>query len=448
LPPVLQDWLPAGHLARCIADVVEQLDLSAIHAGYERKDGRGLAAYHPVMMTRLLLYGYATGRPSSRVIEQGTYDDLAFRYLAADQHPDHDTIAAFRQRHLAALANLFQQALRLCQRAGLVKLGNLAIDGTKIRANANIYGSMRYDKLSEQEQRLQALVNGMLAEAEQVDAAEDARWGKGQPADPLPPELADAQARLERLRQAKRELEEDARAKLEAAQQEREEHRGKPGRPRKDGPSGVSTQSKRLANSVKRARRNAQQPRRHYNFTDPDSRVMRDNRLKAYVQGYNAQLAVDAHAQVIVAADITQHPLDCWQLVPMVRLSAQMAGRRPDVVTADAGYFHMNSLRDPSLEGIEVLVPPDSEQANTALKQNANHQPSAQRMRQRLSEQTGRALYRARKYTVEPVIGHLKEQRGFRRFLLRGWEKVKAEWSLICLTHNLLKLHRSRSQTA
>jgi transposase len=446
LPPSLHDWLPEGHLARFVADVVEQLDLSAIYDDYARQD------YHPVMMTRLLLYAYAVGRSSSREIERATYDDLAFRYLAADQHPDHDTIAAFRQRHLASLAGLFQQALWLCQRAGLVKLGNVAIDGTKIRANASIFQSARYNKINEEEQRLQVLVDRMLAEAARVDEEEDARWGKGQPADPLPEGLADAKARLERLRQAKQELEEEARQQLEAAEREREANRRKPGRPKKGAspePVEKPSQRNRIKKGLGRARRNAQQPRRHYNFTDPESRMMRDTRNMTFLPGYNAQVAVDAERQVIVAADVTQQATDVWQLVPMVEQTARRTGQKPEVVTADAGYFHLDSLCDPLLDGIEILVPPDSEKAFcSGLPPQANRHPLAQRMRERLSQATARAHYRLRKSTVEPVIGYIKEQRGFRRFQLRGIQKVTAEWSLICLTHNLLKLYRNQPQAA
>jgi transposase len=207
LPPSLQDWLPENHLARFIADVTNELDLSAIEAAYGRKDARGLSAYHPLLLTRLLLYGYCTGLTSSRRMERATYDDVAFRYLAADQHPDHDTLAAFRRQHLEALAGLFVQVLRLCQKAGLVKLGNVAIDGTKIMANASTRRSVSYEKLTAREQDWKETVARLLAEAERVDEQEDQRWGTGQPADPWPAELAHAQSRLERLRQAKAELE-------------------------------------------------------------------------------------------------------------------------------------------------------------------------------------------------------------------------------------------------
>jgi transposase len=233
LPPSLQDWLPEDHLARFIADVTNELELSAIYAEYEGKDGRGLAAYHPLLMVRLLLYGYCVGIFSSRRIEQATYDQIAFRYLAADQHPDHDTIAHFRQVHLESLGNLFVQALRLCNQAGLVKLGHVAIDGTKIMANASKHRSLNYQKLSEKELYWKEQVEALLGKAGAVDQQEDELFGNGQAADVLPAELANAKKRLERIKQAKQELEEEARQQLQAAMTEHKPRRpGRPGRVR------------------------------------------------------------------------------------------------------------------------------------------------------------------------------------------------------------------------
>jgi transposase len=217
LPPSLQDWLPEDHLARFVADVMNELDLSPIYAKYERSDGRGLSAYHPLLLARLLLYGYCIGTSSSRKLEKATYDNVAFRYLAADQHPDHDTLASFRQEHLDALAGLFVQALKLCQKAGLVKLGNVAIDGTKIMANASTRRSVSYQKISDREQYWQNEVQRLLKQAQQTDQQEDQRFGQGQPAAALPDELAHAQSRLQRLKQAKAELEQEAQEQLQAA---------------------------------------------------------------------------------------------------------------------------------------------------------------------------------------------------------------------------------------
>jgi transposase len=443
LPPSLQDWLPENHLARFVADVVRQLDLNEIYDHYERKDGRGLAAYHPEMLTRLLLYGYAIGESSSRRIEQATYDDVAFRYLAADQHPDHDTIANFRQQHLESLGRLFVQALRLCQKAGLVKLGHVAIDGTKLEANASGRKSMSYGQLSEQEQYWKQRVAELLQRAGEVDEAEDRRWGQGQPADPLPEELAGAKSRLKRLEEAKRELEEEARQKLEQAQRDWSS-RGKQGRPRQgEEPRLSPTQYQKQRKRYYRARRNAVCPQRAQNLTDPDSRRMHDNGRGCIVQGYNAQLAVDAEAHVIVAAEVTQQVLDSGQLLAMIESTVHYAGQRPETVTADAGYWDTESVQQAIHTGVQVLVSPDGAAARNAgqPRQMANH-PLAQRMRAELATAAGRALYRMRQAIVEPVIGYIKDARGFRRFALRRLSRVRAEWRIICMTHNLLKLFR------
>ena len=442
LPPSLQDWLPPQHLARFIAEIVEELDLSAIYADHERKDGRGQAAYHPLMLTRVLLYAYCIGLTSSRRIEKATYDDVAFRFLAADQHPDHDTIAAFRQQQLAPLAALFAQALRLCQRAGLVKLGNVALDGTKIQASASRNQSFSHARLSEQEKQLQAIVERLLEQAEQTDREEDERYGKGRTGDELPPELADAESRLKKIREAKRALEQESAAQLEQAQRDcpNPRHRG---RPRKDEPKSKlsAAELQKRKNHLRRAKKNAEQPSRQYNFTDPESRVMHDNGLGCFLQAYNAQAAVDGHAQVIVAADVTQEVVDRAQLLPMCERMRQMLGVVPPVITADAGYWDATSMEDPALRGSELLIAPDA-MHRWASPKPATPSAAVERMRAQLRTGPARALYAQRREIVEPVFGQIKQARGLRRFAFRGLQKVKAEWQLICLTHNLLKLFR------
>ena len=442
LPPSLQDWLPPQHLARFIAEVAEELDLNAIYAEHDRKDGRGQAAYHPLMLTRVLLYAYAIGMTSSRRIEKATYEDVAIRFLAADQHPDHDTIAAFRQQHLEQLAALFAQALRLCQRAGLVKLGNVALDGTKIQASASREQSVSFARLSEQERQLCATVERLLEQAAQTDREEDERYGKGRRGDELPPELADAQSRLKKIRDAKRALEQEAAEQLNQA---RRDHPYAPrrGRPRKDEPAPDRSEVERQKskNRLRRAIQNAAHPSRQYNFTDPDSRVMRDNGLGCFLQAYNAQAAVDGHAQVIVATDVTQEVVDRAQLLPMCERIRETLGELPPVITADAGYWDTASLENPALRGIEVLVAPDA-MHRWASPKPAKPSAAVERMRERLRGGPWRALYNQRREIVEPVFGQIKEARGLRRFRFRGLRKVRAEWQLICLTHNLLKLFR------
>ncbi len=360
LPPSLQDWLPESHLARFIADVVRHLDLREIYDCYERKDGRGLAAYHPEMLTRLLLYGYSIGESSSRRIEQATYDDLAFRYLAADQHPDHDTIASFRQQHLECLGRLFLQALQLCQKAGLVKLGHVAIDGTKLEANASKHNSMSYGKLTEQEQYWKQQVDEMLRSASEVDE-EEGRGGQHR-TNALPAELAGAQSRLKRLEQAKRELEEEALQRLEDAKRSGPAVGNAAARVRVGGEEEPRLHTKECYKQRQRyyrALQNAACPSRAQNLTDPDSRQMHDNGRGCIVQGYNAQLAVDSETQVIVAAEVTQQVLDRGQLLTMMECAERNLGQRPDAVTADAGYWDTETVQKAIHSGVQVLVPPD-----------------------------------------------------------------------------------------
>ncbi len=430
--------------------VVETLDLSAIYAKYEEGDGRGLAAYDPRMMVRLLIYGYCRGVASSRRMERATYEDVAFRYLAADEHPDHDTIADFRKEHSAALSQLFVQVLRLCQQAGLVKLGHVALDGTKMKANASKHKAMSYERMGEAEKKLEAEVKALLEEAARVDAEEDGKYGKGKRGDELPAELQRRETRLAKIREAKAALEREAReqaekerAQVEArlkerAQQEAERGRRFGGRPPE-------------APDPEKAKPEAKAQR---NFTDPDSRIMKDGATKEFVQAYNAQAAVDSGAQVIVAASVTQDANDKKQLVPMLEQVKIVTGSKPQQATADSGYFSEANVTDARLVGIDLLVSPDrqkhGEQVPVATGPPVGSPPGlsptpspAQAMRNKLRTPQGRAIYKMRKAVVEPVFGQIKEQRGFRRFLLRGLANVTAEWNLICATHNLLKLYRT-----
>lgn len=448
LAPSLQDWLPENHLARFVADVVEQLDLSPIYAAYEREDGRGQRGYHPLLLTRLLLYGYCIGVTSSRQIERRTYEDVAFRYLAADQHPDHDTLAAFRQQHLQSLAGLFTAALQLCQKAGLVKLGHVAIDGSKLAANASKHKAMSYGRMGEAERKLRAEVEELLRRAAETDAAEDEKYGKGKRGDELPEELARRESRLKKIREAKAELE--AEAKQRAAEQkaaaegriaERREQEARSGK--KIGGRDPQIPDPEKAQPADTAQRN---------FTDRESRIMPDGANKgSFVQGYNAQMAVDSAAQIIVAADITQQTNDKQQLAPMLEQVEQNVKAKPAAASADAGYWSEDQLRDERVQGIDLHVATgkqkhgerEGEAAAPANPSPAEASSLLEQMKRKLQTEAGRAVYRRRKAIVEPVFGQIKERRGFRRFRFRGLEKVRAEWKLICLTHNLLKLFRS-----
>jgi len=436
LPPDMREWLPDGELALFLSDVVDELDLSAIYRTYEQ-DRRGQPPYHPAMMVKLLLYGYCTGVPSSRKIERATYLDVAFRVLAADQHPDHDSIAEFRKRHLDALADVFVQVLRLCQRAGLVTLGHVALDGTKIKANASKHKAMGYARMTEAEAQLEREIRALLTAAEQVDAAEDAEHGRGRRGDELPAELARRESRLAKLREAKAALALEAkqraaehaeagRAKLAAREQRVGATKGK--RPKIPDPEQA-----------------VPEPQAQRNFTDPESRIMKDGATKEFVQAYNGQIAVDGHAQVIVACAVTQAAADAGQFVPLLEQITTHLGEAPATVTADAGYFSEANLTAGHAAGSECFVPPDRQPHHGQPVPGRSRQNAAsETMRAKLQSETGHAIYARRKAIVEPVFGQIKEVRGFRRFLLRGVRKVTGEWAVICLTHNLLKLFRAR----
>jgi transposase len=448
LPPDLREWLPEGHLALFVSDVVDSLDLAAILMANRKDDDRGRAGFHPVMMVKLLVYGYCVGRPSSRKIEKATYEDVGFRVLAGDQHPDHDCIAAFRQRHLAELGGLFAQVLMLCRKAGLVKLGHVAIDGTKIKANASKHKAMSYERMTETEQRLEEEVRKLLEEAERVDAEEDALYGKGKRGDELPDELARRDSRLKKIRAAKAELEAEAKAEAQAKAEEVQVQLAK--RAAKEAETGKKTAGRlpRVPNpeEVK------PDPKAQRNFTDSESRIMPDGANKgSFVQGYNAQIAVDETAQIIVATAVTQATNDKRELVSMTQRVVGNCGRLADTTSADAGYFSDEAVTDPKLAGTNLLVPPDRQKhgasSTAAMAPPSPDDSAAVKMRRHLSTPEGRHLYRMRKAIVEPVFGQIKEVRGLRRFLLRGLTAVTHEFDLIALTHNLLKLFRSGAFT-
>ncbi|HLI76260.1 MAG TPA: IS1182 family transposase [Acidobacteriaceae bacterium] len=432
LPVDLREWLPEGHLAYFLSDLVETaLDLSAIWKAYEG-ESRAYPAYHPAMMTKVLLYAYCTGVFSSRRMEKRLHEDVAFRVLAAQQTPDHKTISEFRRRHLKALQGLFQQVLLLCKKAGLVRLGHVALDGTKIQANASKHSAMSYGRMVEEERRLADEVAALLAEAERVDAEEDARYGD-QRGDELPKELQFRQQRLAKIREAKAALEAEAREKA-AAERKGTDSGGGDGGGGGTGQSATPTEA-----SVEEVQPD---PKAQRNFTDPDSRIMR-NADKAFVQAYNAQAAVDADSQVIVATEVTNQAADSPHLASMVLQIQQRLDRLPDELSADAGYGSEANLSWLQEQGIEAYV------ATGKFKHREDPQapppkepktPLRAAMAKKLRDPDARSRYDLRKETVEPVFGQIKEALGFRRFLLRGIEKVKAEWSLVCTAHNLRKL--------
>ena len=423
LPPSVHDFVPAGHLARfVVALVTEELDLSAILASYRGEKGQ--PPYHPAMMAALLLYAYAVGIYSSRRIAKACIERVDFMAIVALDAPDFRTISEFRRRHLAALSALFVQVLKLCERAGLVKLGHVALDGTKIKANASKHKAMSYERMSKREAELQAEVDGWLKAAEAADAAEDKAFGTDKRGDEMPGWVADKQARLAKIREAKAALEAEAKAKAAAEQAARENKHDKP--PRKPPPSA------------------APEPKAQRNFTDPESRILKTK--DGYIQGYNAQAAVDAQAQIIVAHTLSNNGSDQAQFAPLLSATKANLGRNPDEVSADAGYCSAANLRTLSRRRIKGYIATGRQHhgsKSATAKRPAKPGSLLARMTTRLRRAGHRSRYRLRKQVVEPVFGQIKQARGFRQFLLRGIEKVKAEWAMICTAHNLQKLART-----
>jgi len=427
LPPSLHDWLPDDHLAYFVSDLVDSFDLSAIESAYE-DEARGGPPYHPAMMVKLLVYGYCTGVYSSRRIARHVEEDVAFRVLAAGNAPDFRTISDFRLRHLKALTTLFEQTLHLARKAGLVKLGHVALDSVKLRANASKHKAMSYGRMKTEEVRLAAEVAAMLKQAAATDAAEDRRYGRDARGDELPVELRRREDRLRKIREAKAALEAEAKARADAERaQRREKPPGSPGRPPKPP-------------------RETPPDKAQYNFTDPQSCVMR-NADGAFIQGYNAQAAVDATHQLIVASDVTAQPADACHLVPMVTAIKQVVGRRPRRLTADAGYFSETNVTAKPVRGIDLYVAVRKEKhtqspAPAPRGRIPQYCSIKDRMARKLHTIAGRKVYRRRKAIVEPVLGHIKAARGFDRFRLRGVWKVKGEWTLVTLAHNICRLFR------
>ncbi len=406
LPPSLRDWLPQDHEVYFVGDLVDTLDLAPILSAYTEE--RGYPPYHPVMMTKLIIYGYARGVRSARKMQRACVEDVAFRVLAAGQAPDFRTIAAFRVRHLAALEQLFGQVVHLCRQAGLVKLGHVAVDSTKIRAHASKHKAMSFARMQEEEERLQSEIRRWFEECDEVDAAEDALYGADKTGDELPAELADPKRRLQKIQEAKAALEAEAKAKG------------------KDAPEA-------------RAQRN---------FTDPDSRIMLSSE-KAFIQAYNCQAAVDAESQVILTTQVSQTAPDQGQLLPMVEQVTLEQEQAPEKVSADAGYWKESDIDLLEENDIEAFVAPKRLRRSTWRKMKAakGRPPKSlsrkDRMMRKLCTKRGRAEYRKREMSVEPVFGQIKEAMGFRQFLLRGHRKVQGEWSLVCMASNILKLMRA-----
>jgi transposase len=424
LPSSVQEFVPAGHPAHLVRDIVaEELDLSPILSAYT--EPRGYPPYHPAMMVALLLYAYSRGVYSSRRIARGCEERLDFQAVTALDRPDFRTVSEFRRRHLAALAGLFVQVLALCRRAGLVGLGQVAVDGTKLRASASKHKAMSYARMCGAEQELAAEVEGWFVQAEGTDAEEDAALGPDRRGDETPAWMRDKRRRLERIRAAKAELEAEARAAEASKPDPGTKGDGSPSRRRgrkPKHPPGVPT------------------PGAQRNFTDPESRIMlgRDG----FIQAYNAQAAVDGKAQVILAHRLTNNASDQDALLPLLDAAAANAKGRPAEVSADSGFCSEANLAGLAERGGRGYVA-TGRAKHPAGGEARRRGPLVSAMRRKLRRAGRRSRYRLRKQVVEPVFGQIKQARGFQQFLLRGVEKVKHEWALICTAHNLTKLARA-----
>jgi transposase len=442
MAPVLSEWVPEGDLAHFVSDLVESgaLDLAAIYRSYV--DERGFPPYDPRLMVKLLVYGYANGVMSSRKLEAATYRDVAVRMLCADQHPDFCSIARFRTRHLAALSGLFVQVLRLCRQADLVGLGTLALDGTKLRANASRHKAMSYGRMAQKEAQLEAEiaalqknVDRLLGDAERVDLEEDKRFGPGRRGDELPRQLCRREQRLAAIREAKKALEAEA-FERETTRRAQLAAQGKTPRAPRDGRDPF-----------------APKPTAQRNFTDPDSRIMKTSD-GSYHQCFNGQALVDSTTQVIVAADLSDQAPDAQQLAPVLeqldRNLEAIGAELPDgaVLSADAGYFSAQNVTTTTAHGLDPYIatgrfvhsePPPPAPRGPVAKNATPKQLMARKTRNK----KGRAVYARRKAIVEPVFGQMDTVQDARRLLLRGTQAARDQWRFHCAIHNLLKLHRN-----
>ncbi len=436
MPPRISDWLPDNHLAKFVVEIVDQLDISAIEEQYAPRGG---TPYCPRMLLSLLFYGYATGVFSSRKLEKATYDSVAFRYISCDQHPDHDTINEFRKRFLNELQPLFTQILLMARELGMLKIGNVAIDGTKVKANANKHKAVSYKRAGEIEKQLLEEITKLLRKAEEADRESVHDDGLD-----LPGEIARREQRLMKIKEAKAVIEERAR---ERYGQEKAEYEGR-----------VAERERKAEETGKKPRGKAPKPpeegpgeKDQYNFTDPESRLMKESGSGAFKQGYNAQAAVDTNSMLIMGQRVTDHTNDKQEFIPTLEAIPEEVGT-PEVGIADSGYYSEKNIKecqerevDPyiatgrvshykpleerlaQLQGIEPVAPPEDATPR-------------EKMAHKLRTNKGQAIYRLRKMTVEPVFGIIKEVLGFLHFSLRGMAKVAGEWTLVCIGYNLKRL--------
>lgn len=432
LPPSVQEWLPEGHLARYIVEVIEGLDLSDLTRAYA---GRGSDAYHPAMLMALLIYGYATGTFSSRKLARATYDSLAFRYIACNQHPDHDTLATFRRRFGKEFESIFVQVLEVARENQLSRFGTVSLDGTKIHANASRHSALSYEHAEKIEAQLKEEVQELLALAESADQS-NVPDGMS-----IPEELERREDRLKAIEAAKEKIK--ARAE-ERHRREQAEYEAKLARRAEK----EKTTGKKPGGKPPQPPESGPRAEDQINLTDEESRIM-PCAGGGFEQSYNAQAAVDTESMLILACEVTQAPNDKQQMAPMVeKLQSLPAGLgQPETLAADTGYYSEHNVNLCANAGIEPLIavkreghhPHFSERFSEPEPLAENASP-VEKMKHKLKTKAGKAIYAKRKQTVEPVFGIIKSVMGFRQFLLRGLEKVRTEWSLVCLAWNLKRM--------
>ena len=436
LPPSVQDWLPENNLVYFLLDTVNELDISAITEKYEQTK-RGFPPFHPRMMVALLLYSYCRGIFSSRKIMQACEERLTFRVIAGDDIPNWRTISDFRKLHIKELQQLFVQVLQLCQEAGLVKLGHIALDGTKIKANASRHKAMSYGRMLKEEASLKEEIKQLLEKSEAIDRQEDDKYGPDRRGDELPEELARRESRLKRIQEAKKVLEATAKAAAQEAQKQREQE---------DSKSGNKPQRGRKRKAVSEVPAYNKQ----YNFTDPESGIMKANN-KGWDQCGNAQAAVDSKKQIIVACDVTSQSNDKQQFEPMLEQAEQNVGKDKKIkaASADSGYYSESNVKFAEGKNIDAYIATKKNKHSDSIPKTSRGRPPKdltvqEKMARKLRTKKGRETYSKRKSIVEPVFGQIKRARGFVQFSLRGIEKMRGEWAIVCLTHNLLKLFRAQ----
>ena len=431
LPPSLLDWLPDGHLALFVSDVIDGLDLSEMLASYDSPEGKGAPPYHPQMLLKVLVYGYATGTFSSRKLAAKCVDDVGFRYLSAQQTPDFRTFIKFRSRHLEFFRGVFVQVVEFARESGLVKMGHLSIDGTKVKGNASKHKAMSYGHMLKYERKLRREIDELLKHAEAIDEAEDKEYGDGDGYS-LPEQLRDRRKRLQVIGEARKRIEERAKRRAEAEQERREkeaEARREEGKKPKRYRKPPSTKPK---------------AKEQENFTDPESRLMRDGATKGYIQGYNAQVGVEGSHRIIVAVEVGNNAADVGSLLPVLDASVENTGECPDEVSADSGYKSEENFAGLEDRGVDGYIACGREVYDRRIGCPRGRIPKdatlTDRMARKLLTKHGRGVYGKRKHISEPPIGWIKSVLGFRQFSLRGLEKVAAEWNLVCLALNIRRM--------